>query len=173
MGSWLAPRCPGVQARGLPHHFCSPMPLIATCSCSGQAQAEVIYSTEPRGHAAAGAAPLGDIQAGFEAREVVPKWVLGEDDPHKSAHHPSSRGFSSASLQPPTAECRQLCPNTDIPVLEAPDTSSPLSLPSGRVGKGDSKKTISSRGIRRAGWEREEKGVLAAAWWSQSIITTL
>ena len=49
MGGWLAPQCPGAQARGLPQHFCSPTPLITACCCSSQEQAEAIYSREPRG----------------------------------------------------------------------------------------------------------------------------
>lgn len=164
MGSWLALRRPGVQARGLPHHFCSPMALITACFCGGWAQAEAIYSGEPRGHAAVGAVPLGDIQTGFEARGIVPKWVLGEDVPHKSARHPSGCCFSFARSSFPPLSAGS-CALIGTFLSQRPLTPHPHCPPSppphlAGLGGGTARRQSTSEAFMEQGGRGRRRGLL-------------
>lgn len=91
----------------------------------------------------------------------MPKRVLGEGVPHKSACHLPGHGFSYAPLQPPTTKHRQLCPNRDIPVQKAPNPSSLLS-PSHPAGLGGrtARRPSASEVFMKEGGRGRRRGIL-------------
>ena len=122
---------------------------------------------------AAGAAPLGDIQTGFEAGGGCQNGSWGRV---VLVNQPTI-SLAMAFLLPPSSLLllsTGSCALIGTFLSQRPLTPRPHRAPAlGRFGREDNKKTISIRGICGIGGEREEEKALTAVWWSQSIIITL